>query len=363
MSAKSSLTGFSDRLLAWHERHGRHNLPWQKPAGDPYRVWVSEIMLQQTQVATVIPYFQKFMQRFPRIEDLACAKESEVLALWSGLGYYARARNLLKCAQVVVCDHQAHFPKTSGALAKLPGIGSSTAAAIASTVYGERAAILDGNVKRVLARVVCAAEPWGSKQLHDRLAPVADALLPVDSNLMPAYTQAIMDLGATLCTARAPNCGVCPVNENCSAFEKNRVADFPAPKNAQTIKSQELFWVIPMTQETVWLGQRPSRGIWGGLWTPWQLDLKNMPKDWAKLRALLTEEHRISHRLTHLDLRISVAVMDLDACTPSEIKKLISGLPVALREFSWREAHAQALPSPVKKLLLKLYPFGKARGV
>ena len=363
MSAKSSLTGFSERLLAWHKLHGRHDLPWQKPAGDPYRVWVSEIMLQQTQVATVIPYFQKFMQRFPRIEDLASATESEVLALWSGLGYYARARNLLKCAQAVVYDHHAHFPETSSALAKLPGIGPSTAAAIASTVYGERAAILDGNVKRVLARLVCATEPWGSLQLHDRLMPVADALLPVDPNLMPAYTQAIMDLGATVCTARSPNCGVCPVKENCCAFQKNRVADFPAPKVLQTIKSQELFWVIPRTQKTVWLSQRPSRGIWGGLWTPWQLDLKNMPQNWARLRALLTEEHRISHRLTHRDLRISVAVMDLDARTPSEIKKLISGLPVTLREFSWQEAFNQALPSPVKKLLLTLYPFGKARGV
>jgi A/G-specific adenine glycosylase len=200
-NVKPTPPAFAHALLKWQRQSGRHDLPWQTAPSDPYRVWVSEIMLQQTQVKTVIPYFHRFMARFPSVDALALASEHDVLALWSGLGYYRRARYLLKCAQAVMQMHGGVFPTTAETLKTLPGIGPSTAAAIASTVFNERVAILDGNVKRVLARLTCAGAPWGSPMLERELLQSATRLLPERSSDMPRYTQAIMDLGALVCTS------------------------------------------------------------------------------------------------------------------------------------------------------------------
>ncbi len=367
---------FTQDLLRWFATHGRHDLPWQKastafrvtsPAvsirastaststastSTAYRVWLSEIMLQQTQVSTVIPYFQKFISRFPTIEDLAAADEQAVLSLWSGLGYYARARNLLACAQTVVRDHGGAFPQTAVALAALPGIGPSTAAAIASIVFHQRAAILDGNVKRVLARITCAEAPWGSLALERALQKEAEARLPQHAAEMPAYTQAIMDLGATVCRARAPACDDCPVQSSCLAFQNNRVADYPRPRPRRVVPERSAAWCVAIDDRGVWLQQQPSPGIWGGLWAPWAIDLQVMPPDWQKTASRLREVVEITHTLTHFRLQISAGIFVSEGVDHRPPK----GAPEGMRKFLWEEVFSQPLPAPVRQLLLRLCP-------
>ena len=256
---------FSDKLLEWFDQYGRHDLPWQQEI-NPYRVWVSEIMLQQTQVKTVIPYYLKFMQSFPTVVDLAHATQEQVLSHWAGLGYYARGRNLHKAAQLIVAEHNGEFPNDFDAIVGLPGIGRSTAGAVLSIALQQRFAILDGNVKRVLSRYY-AVEGWpGEKAIENQLWLLADKLTPKER--FADYTQAIMDLGATLCTRSKPNCQDCPQQSDCQAFQQNRVAEFPykKPKKDKPIKQA---WLLIQTKQNgdVFLQKRPQKGIWGGLWS------------------------------------------------------------------------------------------------
>lgn len=254
---------FSERVLNWYDQFGRKHLPWQQNTSR-YSVWVSEIMLQQTQVKTVIPYFNTFMQKFPNVVALANAQQDQVLHLWTGLGYYARARNLHKAAQCIRDEHNGEFPQTFDEVVSLPGIGKSTAAAILSLADNQAYVIMDGNVKRVLARFF-AIEGWpGNKKVEDSLWQLAESLKP--EARFNHYTQAMMDLGATLCTRSKPNCDECPVQEHCLAFAQGRQAELPHKKPKKTIPSKSTIMLIPFYQGRVLMQKRPASGIWGGLW-------------------------------------------------------------------------------------------------
>jgi A/G-specific adenine glycosylase len=323
---------FAGKLVAWQRRHGRRDLPWQGTR-DPYRVWLSEVMLQQTQVSAVIPYYERFLRRFPDVGSLASTSEEEVLRLWSGLGYYARGRNLRLAAQEVVS--RGGFPGTSDKIEELPGIGRSTAAAIAVFAFGERAAILDGNVKRVLSRV------FGIED-EKTLWPLAERLLPRRD--IEVYTQALMDLGATVCT-RIPDCGACPVKAGCVARKTDRVAELPAPRRRKTLPLKRTTWFVYLHAGKVLLERRPSSGIWGGLWCfPEHALMKGRVK--SKLEP-------IDHGFTHFKLRIEPLLYEVRA--PETAGCL--WLDVS-------EAPEAAVPAPVKKLLQDLQRIAtrRARG-
>ena len=260
-----AVSKFSDNILSWFEANGRHQLPWQKnPA--PYRVWISEIMLQQTQVATVIPYYQRFMEKFPDVNALAAADTDQVLHLWTGLGYYARARNLHKTAQLVVNEFSSEFPESVEALESLPGIGRSTAGAIAALSMNIRAPILDGNVKRVLTRFH-AIEGWSEQtKIKNELWQIAEQSTPTIN--VAAYTQAIMDLGATVCTRTKPICNKCPLTDKCVAFNSNSIEKYPGkkPKKKLPVKSVTMY-IFQNESGEVYLEKRPPNGIWGSLYS------------------------------------------------------------------------------------------------
>lgn len=256
---------FARRLLAWHEVHGRHDLPWQRET-DSYRVWVSETMLQQTQVATVIPYYQRFMQRFPVLRDLADASQDEVLHLWSGLGYYARARNLRACARLVCERHGGELPHTVDELTALPGIGRSTAGAICAIVHGMRTPILDGNVRRVLSRHFAIAGDPGSAATQRLLWDTATLLTPAERS--GSYAQAIMDLGATVCTRTRPACVLCPLAATCQGLAQGNPTRFPTRRARRTIPERHCQLLVIRNEEgAVLLERRPPSGVWGGLWS------------------------------------------------------------------------------------------------
>jgi A/G-specific adenine glycosylase len=253
---------FADRLIRWQEEHGRHDLPWQRTR-DAYRVWLSEIMLQQTQVATVIPYYRRFLRRFPDVAALASAPVGAVLEAWAGLGYYARARHLHRCAIVIVTEHAGQFPRETSRLAELPGIGRSTAAAIGVFAFGIRAAILDGNVKRVLARCFGVEGFTGNARVEKTLWQISESLLP--SSRIEAYTQGLMDLGATVCTRAQPSCGDCPLRAGCVARRDGRQADLPTARPSRTLPERESRVLVLIDDRRVLLARRPPIGIWGGL--------------------------------------------------------------------------------------------------
>jgi A/G-specific adenine glycosylase len=256
---------FQALVLGWYDRHGRHDLPWQHPRS-PYRVWLSEIMLQQTQVRTVIPYFERFIERFPDTESLAAAAEDEVLHLWTGLGYYARARNLLKCARTVVNEYGGEFPATVDALEQLPGIGRSTAGAIVSISRDQPAAILDGNVKRVLARHAAVAGWPGETAVQKQLWALSERYTP--EGRCADYSQATMDLGATLCTRSQPACEICPLEDSCAARAAGSQVDYPGkkPRKVLPVRSTTML-LVRDPYGHVFLTRRPAKGIWGGLWS------------------------------------------------------------------------------------------------
>ena len=264
---------FTKNLLQWFAQHGRHDLPWQSNP-TPYRVWVSEIMLQQTQVSTVIDYYQRFMNTFSSIKSLSEAPSDEVLKLWSGLGYYARARNLHRCAQIICNEYGGEFPNTIAELVKLPGIGRSTAGAILSFSMQTRAPILDGNVKRVLTRY-CAIEGLpGDQAVAAGLWDIAEQFTPADHYAQ--YNQAIMDLGATICTRHRPSCLLCPVNTDCQAYGQSRTHEFPQTaktKKSRPKKSTQML-MIQNPDGRFWLEKRPPTGIWGGLWSFPQCEMR-----------------------------------------------------------------------------------------
>lgn len=344
--------GFAERLIDWQRRAGRHGLPWQGTR-DPYRVWLSEVMLQQTQVSTVLNYFPRFLARFPDVQALAQATPDEVMALWSGLGYYSRARNLHRCAQVVVAEHGGVFPGDARTLETLPGIGASTAAAIAAFCHGERISILDGNVRRVLTRLLAfdgdLAQPAQQRVLWD----LAQAMLPAapTADDMAAYTQGLMDLGATLCTRSRPACDTCPMRTLCRAAEAGAATTYPV--KTRTLKRRhESWWLLVLRADggdepRIWLQRRPTRGIWAGLHcTPVLASeaeaLAALPAGVEPTAVVALEP--MAHSLTHRELRLHPLLVDL----PAEV---VSGNG----QWVFRSAlPAVGLPAPVRVLLDRL---------
>ena len=340
------MSDFAARLIRWQSKHGRHDLPWQ--SRDPYRIWLSEIMLQQTQVATVIPYYERFVARFPDVGSLARAELDEVLTLWSGLGYYSRARNLHAAARDIVERHAGRFPRTREELQSLPGVGRSTAAAIAAFAGGAREAILDGNVKRVLARHFAVPGYPGEKRVEKRLWELAESLLP--KTRVDRYTQALMDLGATLCRRTRPECARCPVKASCAALRQGAIERFPQARPRKVVPARRTAMLVLVHQGEVLLEKRPPSGIWGGLWC-----LPEMPSG-ASVRehcarrfgAALARSKKLSplqHGFTHFTLRIDpvlcqVRSLDSRAREPGRL-----WLPTT-------EAARAAVPAPVRRLLL-----------
>jgi A/G-specific adenine glycosylase len=337
---------FAGRVVRWQQSHGRSGLPWQG-IRDPYRVWLSEIMLQQTQVSVVLDYYARFLQRFPDVASLAAASDDEVMSLWSGLGYYSRARNLHRCAQQVVADHGGKFPSSAQALATLPGIGRSTAAAIASFCFGERVAILDGNVKRVLTRVLGFGKDLAQAASERDLWGRAEALLPAIGceERMPSYTQGLMDLGATVCLQRNPQCLLCPVSEPCVARAQGRAQDYPV-KTRKLKRSAQSLWLLHARSPdgAVWLEKRPASGIWAGLYCLPVFESRDdlaaaLP---ARARAALTDDPAFLHVLTHKDLYLH------------PVGAQLKGPALDRQAGGWFDAAqwpALGLPAPIRKLL------------
>lgn len=341
---------FSAAILKWFRKHGRKDLPWQRDRTS-YRVWLSEVMLQQTQVSTVIPYYLRFLERFPDVYSLAAASQEEVLSLWAGLGYYARGRNLHACAQEVVNAFGGKFPDTVEKLASLPGIGRSTAGAILSLSQGKRAIILDGNVKRVLSRYAMMEGIVTQGATEKALWALAEQLTP--SSRAAEYNQAMMDMGATLCTRSRPDCGRCPVSEGCLAYGAGRQADFPQRKSARPLPRQERSAVVLVSKQgEVFLERRPPVGIWGGLLSLPEIDAtdevlirEELRRRWGivnKPRMLAPIEHTFSHY--HLRLYPVVA-----SC--------YKGGRVAEAHGLWYKPGAGdelGLPSPIQRFLAGL---------
>lgn len=345
----AALEDFSQSLLRWARGHGRKDLPWQPEPGqaaDPYRVWVSEVMLQQTQVQSVKGYFRRFVGRFPSLEALAQADLEEVLAVWSGLGYYARARNLHRAAQQIQTLWGGHFSHRAEDWQTLPGVGRSTAAAVVSICFGQRQAILDANVRRVLARQVMAPEPWGSAALDQRLWPEAQDRLPARPQDMPLYTQAIMDLGATVCLSRAPDCLGCPVARFCQAYQEGRTADYPVPRARASRPVRKARWLLVVYKGRLGLWQRPPKGVWGGLWTPW-----DFPQTEAWPRGAKTVA-QLRHSFTHFALEAEVRLVSPQTRAGMlvlERQALAHGQPLSFRPLG--DFLALGLPAPVRRLL------------
>lgn len=341
------VASFATRLVAWQKTHGRHDLPWQNTR-DPYWIWLSEIMLQQTQVAAVIPYYERFVQSFPTLESLASAPVERVMQLWSGLGYYSRARNLHRCAQVVMTDHRGAFPRDVDAIAALPGIGRSTAAAIAAFAFAVPSPILEGNAKRVLARHAGVEGYPGDARVASRLWDIAIERMPRRD--VESYTQGMMDLGATLCTRSKPACMLCPVSADCAALATHRVDRIPSPRPRRELPQRAVTMLMLIRHDSVLVERRPPSGIWGGLWSLPELPLDADAMDYCEQRfgarvELGAQLPVIEHGFTHYRLTIrpqpcAVLSQRLNAEEPG-----LLWLPLM-------DAKGAALPSPVRKLLL-----------
>ncbi|WP_416307228.1 A/G-specific adenine glycosylase [Neptunicella sp. SCSIO 80796] len=304
---------FSQQILHWFDQFGRKDLPWQRQK-TAYSVWISEIMLQQTQVATVIPYYQRFMQRFATVQALASAPQDDVLHHWTGLGYYARARNLHKAAKIIVQDYNGQFPQQIDEVMALPGIGRSTAGAILSLSADQTHSILDGNVKRVLARYA-TIEGWpGNKPVEQRLWLLADELTP--ERRTADYNQAMMDMGATLCTRSSPKCDICPVSQQCQANIQHRQTEFPGKKPKKAIPVRSTIMLIPKWQNQILIYKRPPTGIWGGLWGFHQLDDMSQIDQMVERLQLgdyaVTELAAFRHTFSHFHLDIQPIVLELN---------------------------------------------------
>lgn len=349
---------FSARLIAWQRAHGRHDLPWQNTR-EPYRIWLSEIMLQQTQVTTVAPYYARFLDRFPDVAALAAAPLDDVMALWAGLGYYSRARNLHRCAQVIVEQYGGAFPQTVDALAKLPGIGRSTAAAIAVFAFGARAAILDGNVRRVLARVFGIEGFPGEKRVENALWTLAQSLAPGEAASdedMAAYTQGLMDLGATLCGRGKPCCARCPFAADCVAHATSRQCELPTPKPKKTAPTKRTWMLVLVDGDAVMLEKRPPSGIWGGLWSLPQAPDKAALVQLARTLGATGKVSRLApftHTFTHFRLEIKPYLVECTQGTHT-VSAISGGLTMNDAQTAWvslREMDAFGIPAPVRKLL------------
>jgi A/G-specific adenine glycosylase len=332
------VSAFARRLVRWQVRHGRHNLPWQRTR-DPYRIWLSEVMLQQTQVATVVPYYRRFLARFPDVKALANASLDDVLTLWSGLGYYTRARNLHVAARAVVSLHRGRFPRSREAIESLPGLGRSTAAAVAVFAFGEREAILDGNVKRVLARHFAVAGYPGEPRVGKRLWALAEAQLPAKN--IEAYTQGLMDLGAGVCTRKRPACGECPLRGTCKAYARGKPEAFPQPRPRKPKPMRRTSMLLLLCNGEVLLEKRPPTGVWGGLWC--------LPEAEAGSAALTGSRTLpvLRHEFTHFSLDITPVACFLESASLRAAEPGQLWLPV-------EEAVGAAVPAPVRKLLAGL---------
>lgn len=347
---------FASVLIAWQRSAGRHDLPWQNTR-DPYRIWLSEIMLQQTQVAAVIPYYLRFLEHFPDVASLAAAPADTVMHLWAGLGYYSRARNLHACAKKIVAEFGGRFPADPAVIATLPGIGRSTAAAIAAFAWGARAAILDGNVKRVLCRAFAIDGYPGERAVEQRLWQLADSLLPADTADLPAYTQGLMDLGATLCKPRNPTCLLCPLSTRCQALAQGKVESLPTTKVRAPLPERAVAMLVLRHREAVLLEKRPPQGIWGGLWSlpelslPGALDLEDEVRTWARgfgAIATVTRGAPFVHGFTHYRLHVQPVIVTL--------RRRAAQLADAAGAQRWMEPDevaAAGLPAPVRKLLMQ----------
>ena len=340
------MTAFAARIVQWQRTQGRHGLPWQGTR-DPYRIWLSEIMLQQTQVATVLAYFERFVARFPTVDALVRAGDDEVMALWSGLGYYARARNLHRAAREVAARFGGVFPARFDDLVTLPGIGRSTAAAIAAFASGERRAILDGNVRRVLARHGGIAGDPSRAATQRALWSEAESRLPPEA--IEAYTQGMMDLGANVCVPRDPQCPICPVNADCVARIEDRVAELPGRKSRAPVRRKRISMLVVLRGGEVLLEKRAPSGIWGGLWSLPEAAADAAPAEFlAREWGLVADEARalepFEHAFTHFTLE--VAPWQVTLARGSQVAEGKAATWLALSEVQ-----AAALPSPVKKLL------------
>jgi A/G-specific adenine glycosylase len=349
MSAK----GFAGAVIAWQRMHGRHGLPWQGTR-DPYRIWLAEIMLQQTQVSTVISYYQRFLERFADVGSLAAAPLDEVMTLWSGLGYYSRARNLHRCAQRIVAEHAGRFPGNAEQLRELPGIGRSTAAAIAALAYGERAAILDGNVRRVLARRFGVAGRKGDPAVERALWDLAQLISPAEG--IETYTQGMMDLGATVCTRHKPRCERCPVAAQCVARLEDRIAELPAPRRARCrpVRSTTLL-ILRDSTGAVMVERRPPAGIWGGLHSLPEFDhdvSDAMLIEAAALRygvSIEMEERlaEVRHEFTHYTVLMQPRMAKI---------AFPRAMATAAARFVERSAlDVTPLPAPIRRLLQQVF--------
>jgi len=338
---------FSSRVIHWQQRHGRHALPWQA-SRDPYRIWLSEIMLQQTQVATVIPYFERFVARFPDLSALAAAHEDTVLALWSGLGYYSRARNLHAAARTIAENQRGIFPATAAAIAQLPGVGRSTAAAIAALAFGQRCAILDGNVKRVLARHGGIAGWAGDKKVETALWQLAESHLP--HTAIETYTQGMMDLGALVCTRSQPACTACPVNADCIAHTQQRTAELPTPRPKKVLPEKQVQMLLLLDRGELMLEKRPAQGIWGGMWSLPELAPDADPASHCRDHfghVALTQQVMplLTHSFTHFKLHIRPVQLQLAPRLTTPAGQIWLPLSSALET---------ALPAPIRTLVKQL---------
>ena len=347
------MKSFSDNVLNWFDQQGRKNLPWQKDI-NPYRVWVSEIMLQQTQVKTVIPYYQRFMQSFPNVEALASATQDDVLKHWSGLGYYARGRNLHKSAQQVCEEFAGEFPKTLDEMQRLPGIGRSTAAAILSIAHNQQHAILDGNVKRVIARVFAVSGWPGHSAVVKKLWALADELVPKTCNA--DYTQAMMDLGATVCTRSKPACDNCPLNADCLALKQGNIADYPGKKPKKALPQKKTIMLMLKTEQgEILMIKRPPLGIWGGLWCFPQFDEHKQADNWLleNYQSALAEASALDsfqHVFSHFKLTIHPFLLNLKTDNQTPLKLGV----MEADEQLWYNINTEfngGLAAPVKTLL------------
>jgi A/G-specific adenine glycosylase len=345
----STKRSFASRIAAWQQRHGRRGLPWLGTR-DAYRIWLSEIMLQQTQVATVIPYYERFLARFPDIATLAAAPDEDVMRLWSGLGYYARARNLLRAARTVVSEHGGRFPLSIESVAALPGIGPSTAAAIVAFATGEPHAILDGNVKRVMARHFGIAGVVDAADTLAKLWGVARSVLPTAG--IETYTQGLMDLGATVCTRTHPHCAACPVRSSCVALRDDLIGELPGRKATRASPVKDVIMLVVVAHGEVLLQKRPPAGIWGGLWSLLEAPADADPRAWCRgslglrvtdLEALEPFTHAFSH------FRLSVKPWLVHVAGVHDAAESAGLMWLALQD-----AGGAALPAPVKKLLTGL---------
>jgi len=343
---------FAGSLLQWQRSYGRHDLPWQKQ--DAYRVWLSEIMLQQTQVSTVIPYYHNFLQHFPDLKTLANANIDQVLQHWQGLGYYARARNLHRAAQVIRDQHQGQFPRRMEQVEALPGIGRSTAGAILSFAYGQNWPILDGNVKRVLARCFQVPGWYGQSETMKRLWQLSEELTPGEDSA--SFNQAMMDIGSMLCLKSRPICEACPLREHCASYRDHSQALYPEKKPKKAKPHKHTLMLLHRYRDQLLLYRRPPSGIWGGLWSLPEVDDESQIETWqqgflsSSQPAKIVQKNVLRHQFTHYSLDISLAIIELDQL-PSRIADRDNHAWVAQEQLS-----EYGLPTPVRKLLTSEKP-------